>query len=183
MSSKTDMISYLNKLYRDDPWVNELFNSAGVEMDKIGDLLDEIVNQMFFDTAIEDGLMIYEKELGITTNTSLNLADRRSAISAKWKMGSKSDLELIQLIADSWHNGAVEVEFLSGKIHVQFVSIYGIPTDLDGLKDAIEQIKPAHLAIYYTFKYRTHGQLTSYTHVHLASYTHAEIRGEVQDLG
>jgi len=183
MSSKDEMISYLHKLYRTDPWVNALFNATGVELDSIGDLLDEIEQQMFFDTATDDGLKVYEKDLGITTNTSLSLADRRSAVSAKWKMGGKSDLKLIQLIADSWHNGAVEVTFISGKIHVKFISIYGIPTDLDGLKDAIGQIKPAHLAIYYTFKYRTHGQLTPYTHAHLAGFTHAQIRGEVQNLG
>jgi len=183
MLSKDEMISCLHKLYRTDPWVNELFNSAGIELDSIGNLLDEIEQQMFFDTVADDGLKVYEKDLGIVTNTSLSLADRRSAVSAKWKMGDKSDLTLIQLIADSWHNGAVDVEFINGKIHAEFVSIYGIPTDIDGLKDAIEQIKPAHLAIYYTFKYRTHGQLTPYTHEHLAGYTHEQIRGEAQNLG
>lgn len=163
MNSKADMISYLNKLYRSDLWVNQLFNAAGVEMDNIGDLLDEINAQMFFDTATEDGLKVYEKDLGITTNTDLSLADRCSAVSAKWRMGGATNLALIQLIADSWHNGAVEVTFVSGKIHVQFVSIYGIPTDLDGLKDAIEQIKPAHLAIYYTFKYVVWKDVKQYT--------------------
>lgn len=157
------MINNLHKLYRADPWVTALFNSAGIEMDKISDLVDEIDHQLFFDTATETGLAVYEKELGITTREGISIADRRSTISAKWKMGGISSLELIQMIADSWHNGAVEVTFVSGKIHVEFVSIYGIPTDLEGLQEAIGQIQPAHLAIYYAFKYRVWGEAQAYT--------------------
>lgn len=183
MSSKENMINNLHKLYRADPWVTALFNSAGIEMDKISDLVDEIDHQLFFDTATETGLAVYEKELGITTREGISIADRRSTISAKWKMGGISSLELIQMIADSWHNGAVEVEFIGGKISVRFVSIYGIPTDLEGLQEAIGQIKPAHLAIYYTFKYRMHSQLTPFTHAQLAAYTHAQLRGEAQTIG
>lgn len=157
------MINYLHKLYRTDPWVTELFNSAGIEMDKIGELLTEIEQQIFFDTATETGLAVYEKELGITARKDVSIADRRSNIEAKWKMGGISNLELIQMIADSWYNGAVEVEFINGEISVKFVSLYGIPTDIEGLKDAIEQIKPAHLAIYYTFKYRVWSEAQVHT--------------------
>ncbi len=157
------MINYLHKLYRTDPWVKELFNSAGIEMDKIGQLLTKIEQQIFFDTATETGLTVYEKELGITTRKNVSIADRRSNIEAKLKMGGISNLKLIQMIADSWYNGAVEVEFIEGKISVKFVSIYGIPTDIEGLQDAIGQIKPAHLAIYYTFKYRVWSEAKAYT--------------------
>ena len=163
MSSQTNMISYLHKLYRTDPWFMVLFDSAGTEMDKIAELIEGIDQQLFFDTATETGLTVYEKELGIPTRIGISIADRRSTISAKWKMGGISNLELIQLIADSWHNGAVEVTFVSGKIHVEFISIYGIPTDLDGLKAAVEQIKPAHLAVYYAFRYRVWSETTTYT--------------------
>lgn len=157
------MIKNLHKLYRTDPWVNELFNSAGIEMGKIGDLLKETEKQIFFDTATKMGLAVYEKELGITTRKDVSFADRRSAVEAKWKMGGISNLKLIQMIADSWYNGAIEVEFTDGKISVKFVSLYGIPTDLKGLQDAIEQIKPAHLAIYYVFKYRVWSEVQMYT--------------------
>jgi len=182
VSSKNEMVKHLHKLYRTDPWVNQLFNSAGIEMDKIQELLVEIEHQFFFDTATQTGLGVYEKELGITTRKSVSIADRRSTIAAKWKMGGISSLELMQMIADSWYNGAVEVKFINGKISVQFVSIYGIPTDLEALQDAIGQIKPAHLAIYYTFKYRMHSQLTPFTHAQLAAYTHAQLRGEAQTI-
>lgn len=153
----------LHKLYRTDPWVNELFNSAGIEMDKIEDLLAEFEQQMFFDTATNRGLSTYEKELGMKTRKNVSIADRRSTIEAKWKMGGIASLALIQLIADSWHNGAVDVQFVDGKISVEFVSLYGIPTDLEGLQDAIEEIKPAHLAIYYTFKFRVWSEANAYT--------------------
>ncbi|MGL5427209.1 MAG: putative phage tail protein, partial [Cetobacterium sp.] len=40
-----------------------------------------------------------------------------------------------------------------------FISIIGIPRDVEVLKSAINEAKPAHLPIEYTFRYRTWGNL------------------------
>ena len=62
-------------------------------------------------------------------------------------------MHFLQAVADAWKNGEVEVEFLDGKIQIHFTGEFGIPNDLDGLKNAIENTKPAHLAVIYAFRY------------------------------
>ena len=60
---------------------------------------------------------------------------------------------MIQRVCDAWKNGEVEVDFVNGKIQIQFVGSFGIPSDLDSLKDSVEEIKPAHLDYLILFKY------------------------------
>lgn len=141
----------IHKVYRNDNWIGELFNAAGIEINSIGDLLDEINNQYFFDTAEDWGLKLYENELGITSGKTID--GRRAVVEAKWKSGGKVDIEQLQAVADSWKNGDIEVTFVDGKIHIQFIGEYGVPDDLEALYNAMDEVKPAHLAIVYVFKY------------------------------
>ena len=63
------------------------------------------------------------------------------------------DIALLQAVADSWRNGDIDVTFPDGKIHITFVGSYGVPNDLDTLISMLDEVKPAHLAIVYTFRY------------------------------
>ena len=42
---------------------------------------------------------------------------------------------------------------MNGKIVVTFVGAFGVPDDMQGLRDAINIIKPAHLIVDYVFRY------------------------------
>lgn len=119
----------------------KLFNSSS----------DDVEMQFSLDTATW-GLSIYEKELGIKTDLNKSYEDRRSVVKSKWRGKGKVDAKLIKIVADAWTNGDVEVTF-DGKINIKFNSIYGIPSNLDDLKNALEDIKPAHLRILYQFAY------------------------------
>lgn len=153
LSNKDKMINALHKIYRKDSWVAALFEAAGIELDKLGQYIDDIYSQYFFDTATDKGLDYYEREAALKSRSIMELDDRRAAVEAKWKSSGKVDIFLIQEVADSWRNGEVEVSFVSGKIKVEFKGDFGIPKDLESLKKAIEDVKPEHLAILYAFKY------------------------------
>lgn len=155
MKNKEYIISALHKLYRRDPWINELFNAAGVNMDKLSEYLDEIFGNNYFDTATENKLRRFEAEADIVYPKGSTILNRRSALRAKWVGSGKATLALLQSVADSWENGLVTLSFEKGKIHVTFNSPVGVPDDLDGLENALGTVKPAHLAIYYTFLYYT----------------------------
>ena len=62
-------------------------------------------------------------------------------------------------IANSWRNGNVTVLFTDAVINIIFVSIVGIPYNIETLKFAIEEAKPAHLPIKFKIIYRTWGML------------------------
>ena len=152
LNSKEKLLNMLHKVYRKDKWIRELFKAAGLEIDKAGEAIDEINAQYFINTATDWGLKLYEWELGIT-KPSKTLDARRSTVEAKWKTGGKVDIALLQDVADSWKNGDINVTFPDGKIHITFVGEYGVPKDLDDLYSALDEVKPAHLAIVYTFRY------------------------------
>lgn len=184
MSLKTYMILTLHKLYRNDKWINELFNSAGLELDKNSDYLDEVYGNNFFDTATESGLQAFETEAGIKTDTTIERLDREAFLTAKWIGIDKVGVELLQKLANEWRLGATRIEFNNGRwftyaertwgetkqkntvyytwkdvrniayIHVIFISPIGIPKDLKNLQAVLETYKPAHLPIYYTFLYQ-----------------------------
>ncbi len=108
--NKDLIIQQLHELYFNDPFVNDLFNSSGIELDTIEALTEELKQQMFFDQltfALEDN----EKLLQITPKPTQTIEDRRSTIQGKWLISNKCDLELIQAIANSWKNGEVTVLF------------------------------------------------------------------------
>lgn len=146
-----DLIKLMHKAYRNDPWLQELFQSAGITLDNLTEYVNELNAQYFFDTATDAGLRIYEKELGIAPASTIE--NRRAAVEAAWKNGAKVGIEQLQAVADSWKNGEIDVSFQDGKIHIQFIGDFGVPSDLDSLKEAMERTKPAHLAIVYAFRY------------------------------
>lgn len=151
--NKEQLLNNLHKLYREDPWLIELFDSTGLTLDELETEINRVERQYWFDTIDIDFLPIYEKLLAIKTNPSNTIEDRRSFIEAKWKSSSKCDLKLIQAVCNSWKNGEVTTAFINGQIQLKFIGDKGVPKDLDGLILAIEGIKPAHLALTYIFAY------------------------------
>lgn len=152
-SEKDNLIKNMHKQYRDDKWLNEIFESAGIDLDKANIDVAYIARQFWFDTIDAEFLPIYEKLLGIKTNSDLSIEDRRSIVEAKWKSDGKCDLTLIQAVCNSWKNGEVKVSFVDGQIQLKFTGEYGVPTDLDSLYNAVDDIKPAHLQLNYIFAY------------------------------
>lgn len=92
MKNKEYIISALHKLYRRDPWINELFNAAGINMDKLSEYLDEIFGNNYFDTATENKLRRFEAEADIVYPKGSTILNRRSALRAKWVGSGKATL-------------------------------------------------------------------------------------------
>ncbi|MGO5072331.1 putative phage tail protein [Clostridium sporogenes] len=146
------LINNLHKRVRQDPYIIELCKSSGLEMDAIEDVLEDIKKQFQFST-MTWGADLLASEMNIKLDPTLKQDEKNSIIAARWKSEGKADLNLLQAICNSWHNGNVDVKFVNGKIQLKFNGIYGIPTDLDSLKKQIDLSKPSHLAIDYLFAY------------------------------
>ena len=175
MNNKEEMLKSLHKLFRKDPYINELLKAAGIDLDKISIEADGIKTEMFFDTMTEKGVSIYQKELDYIPK-STSLESKRLEIEARWKVTGKCDLKLLQRIADTWRNGEIEVKFENAVIKIKFISLIGIPSDLEVLKFSINEAKPAHLPIEYIILYRTWGMLNNRTWDDLKIYIWEELK-------
>lgn len=129
----------------------EIFKAEGEQIDIFYANIADIQKQLLIDTATW-GLIFYEKELKIKTDLNKPVDDRRAVIKSKLRGSGKVDHIQIKIVADAYTNGDVFVSF-NGHIVVKFTSLYGIPPNLDDVKNALEDVKPAHLAIDYEFRY------------------------------
>ncbi len=156
-SLKEYLLSLINKLYREDSWLNNLFDAAGMALSEVGGYLDIVWNNYFFDTCSTTQLRTYEKEAKIVLPGGQTEDERRSQLMAKWQGASKCTLETMQAVANAWRDATITLQFINGKIRVKFISPIGIPPDLNALQKALEEVKPAHLALEYRFLYKTWG--------------------------
>ena len=158
MNNKEEMIKSLHKIFRKDPYINEILRVAGLGLDKISEETEQVKNEMFFDTMSEKGVLIYQKELDYIAK-SPTLEGKRLEIEARWKSSGKCDLVLLQKIADVWNAGAVIVRFVNGILELAFTSEVQESYNLDNLKSAISEIKPAHLGFEFIYSEEMKGRL------------------------
>ena len=132
----------------------EILRVKEKEYDKLDADIEDFNNQFFIDKATW-GLDAWENELGIRTDYSKSLEDRRSNIKAKIRGTGKVGKELIKNVADSYTNGGVDVEFKDSTIFILFNDVRGRPPNIKDTQKAIEMIIPAHLGIDFKFRYMT----------------------------
>lgn len=140
--SKEYILEQLHRLYREDPWVNELLRAGTVTMEQLAEKILEIYNSNWFDTLSESYVDLYEKKLGIAKNPSKTIAERRGIIEAKWKSSGKITVDMLQVLMDTMGPGCT-VEFDSGVINV--IGDGYVPDE--SRLNALDEIKPAHLPV------------------------------------
>lgn len=132
----------INKLYRTDPWVKAQYDAAGLSIEDVSIVLDEVFSNNYFDVAGTKAIGRYEKELGLNPVGSIDA--RRLEVENKWKSGGKVSLALLQSIISTYISDAIEIYFEDSSINFEFHSsnfIYAIKE----IRAAIEEVKPAHL--------------------------------------
>lgn len=155
------VITKMNRLNARDPMVMNWMDAIQQNLDGQLQSAVQLGKDILFDECSETVLEYYEKEAGITTVSS-SIEDRRSAVMAKWLSDGVPSLEMIQQVADFWNNGKVICSYSGQTITVEFVD-KGIPTGIDELKAAIEDVKPAHLAVEYIYTYNTWDNIKTMT--------------------
>lgn len=145
------LLDYLPEYLKDIKEFKEIMNSEEEEIHELKDLIQDKLNQKFVDTATW-GLEFWEKELGLQVNPNLPYEERRARIKGRLRGVGKCDSDLIKQVVDSWTNGNVDVSF-EDCIKIKFNSIYGVPSNIEDLQNAIKDIKPVHLKVEYDYIY------------------------------
>ena len=135
-------------------------------------------NEVFVAEATPQGLKMWEDMLNLPIAELKNPSYRRSRILSKLRGAGTTTVELIENVASSFSNGEVDVIEHNDEYYfdVKFVGTKGIPPNLDDLKTAIEEIKPAHLGVNYIILYATHQDLQQYTHQQLHAYQYDQLK-------
>lgn len=131
-----------------------VIESDGAEIEKLRQDIDSTLEQFFVPTATW-GLDKWEKFLGLEIHTGKPIEHRRSRIISKMRGLGTVTVEMMKNVAEAYDGGTVDVTEQAPlyQFTVEFIDTRGIPPNLDDLKAAIEEIKPAHLAVAYKFRY------------------------------
>jgi len=149
-----DLMQYLPDYYKDVREMEKLQETIGLEIGglKVGTV--DVLDQAFVETATVS-LGRWEAELGLNIDSSKSYATRREMIKAKLRGNGSTTPEMIQRTASAFSGGVVEVKEVPDeyRFEIHFVSTLGIPPNMAGLIQIIEEIKPAHLAYEFVFSY------------------------------
>ena len=176
-----NLIDMLPSFYHNSDFVKAYMSSQSAEHSFIKESIEDLVNNLYVNTATW-GLDYFEEKLGLQIDKSKSYEERRERIKAK-KIGTgTTTVKMIKDTALAFECGEVEVtEMYSDYIFtLRFVSERGRPKNIDDFKNAIDEIKPAHLAYILEFMFNTHQQLKPKTHQELSQFTHQEIREVVE---
>lgn len=176
-----NLIDMLPSFYHDSDFVKSYMSSQSIEHNFIKESIDDLVNNLYVDTATW-GLDYFEEELGLKTDKSKTYEERRERIKAKKIGNGTTTIKMIKDTALAFDCGEVEITEMYNDyaFKLKFVSEKGRPKNLDDFKNAIDEIKPAHLAYILEFIFNTHQQLKPKTHQELSQFIHQEIREVVE---
>lgn len=150
-----NLMKYLPTYYRDSKVIKNIeIDVFAPEIAILNYRHEDLLKQLFLDTATWS-LDIREKELGIQTDLNKSYEERREIIKAKLRGSGTVTKTLIKNVSRAFSGGDVEVieNFSDYSFIIQFIGIKGIPKNMAGLIDAIEDIKPAHLGYYFKYTY------------------------------
>lgn len=172
---KESTLYRMNVLNSNDITVQNIIDAICKCLDNNDLRLQQVVSDLFFDACSEEMLKFYEQEAGIVPLETQTMEDRRSTLQARWWSADKCNLAQLQLTADAWKYGKVIADFVNDTITITF-NDKGIPLDLEGLKQALEEVKPAHLPIEYIFIWNTWNDVSNLTWNQVSTNTWEELK-------
>ena len=150
MKTKEIILNSLHKIVRKDQYINDLLIAPGSHLDLIKEKKEYLNKEFLFSTMSLERIEALEKELNYKVKAE-NLEGKRIEIEARWKSSGKCDLIFLQKIADTWDAGKIIVRFNDATIQLGFTGEVQEDYDFLGLKNSIEEVKPAHLGLNFIY--------------------------------
>lgn len=157
------LIDKLPSFYKQSDSVIDIQGSLEKERCILEENIKKLINDLFVITS--ENIERWEKLVGIKSDVSKTLEFRKTNVIARIRGKGTTTVDLIKNVSISYSNGEVDVieDNENYKFIVKFVGQKGVPTNLDDLKNAIDEIKPAHLEVEYQFTYNTWGMIKHLT--------------------
>ncbi|ETT45208.1 hypothetical protein C162_21768 [Paenibacillus sp. FSL R7-269] len=149
-----DISKQLPDVYNKRDKLRQLLDILSEQIGRANARAEEVRQQNAVDTATWS-LSRWESELGLAVDPSKSLITRREIIKAKLRGIGTTTPQMIQRTASAFSGGDVLVEEVPGEYRfiVRFVGVLGIPPNMAGLIQILEEIKPAHLAYGFAYSY------------------------------
>ena len=173
------LLKYVQKFINKSDIFRQVLESQQAEIDILNGNLQDLVNNLFIESATW-GLIFFERKYGIKTDLTDTLENRRARVLAKKRSCVTCTINAMKTMALSFSCGDIDIDphYEEDYFTIKFVSMLGIPPKIQDFYDAIEEIKPAHLEVIYKFTYNTYDDIKTHkwTYDELKKFTNEEIR-------
>ncbi|WP_234405668.1 putative phage tail protein [Paenibacillus sp. IHBB 10380] len=146
--------NYLPEYYDEIVEFDALTATEGMEFDGLYSDIERLLNESYPESSTIF-LDRYERDLQIPIDPTKPANQRRSVIISKMRGSGKVSGSMLKNVAQAYDGGTVNVavDVPHYTIVITFIDSLGIPPNLDDLKQALEDIKPAHMKLEYKFRY------------------------------
>lgn len=176
MDSNT-LLAYQPDYYINSDVMKQINTANSAELTILNNRVDTEYNNMYPDTSDADTLSRFEKDNGLTIMPNYDLSYRRTRIYSKLIGQGDFSVGMIKSIAKVFVNGDVDatLDIPNFTITIKFISVYGIPPNLDDFKEAIEEVKPAYFLVNYEFTYELWSEVSNFNWEDVSNYTWQDI--------
>ncbi|OPA77526.1 hypothetical protein BVG16_13830 [Paenibacillus selenitireducens] len=149
-----DLMKYLPQTYKRKGVLHTILNILGEQIGLLHQFIEEVRDQPCVEHATW-GLGDWEQVLGLQTDPSKSYERRREIIKAKLRGTGTTTKEMIERVASTFSGGDVQIIQYPARYHfeVRFIGIKGIPPNMAGFIQMLEDIKPAHLSYEFSYTY------------------------------
>ena len=129
--------------------IEEIYKSQQVQLDKSEVDIHDLLNQFSVNTCTW-GIVLWEKFIGILSDSSKSLEERKARVLAKIRGQGTTTIEAIKNICNVYADNTEVVEHTSEYWFELLLESYnGFLTDIESLYNTITEVKPAHLSVKY----------------------------------
>lgn len=129
--------------------IEEIYKSQQVQLDKSEVDIHDLLNQFSVNTCTW-GIVLWEKFIGILSDSSKSLEERKARVLAKIRGQGTTTIEAIKNICNAYADNTEVVEHTSEYWFELLLESYkGFLTDIESLYNIIAEVKPAHLGVKY----------------------------------
>lgn len=149
------------------------------EIDKLAEEIAGTTEYELFAKTAAKWLPLWEAAYGIPSDPTKPLSERRSRLMSKIRGAGTTTAEMIKQVVASYANSDCEIieHNEDYRFDIKFIGVVGVPPNMEDVKAAIEEIKPAHLAYQFIYLFKTWGDYRGQTWGSLSGKTWGELKG------
>lgn len=177
MAKEVDLLSYWMPVLRSIRVFQEIARSEEQEITLLLSVIDKTLDNMFIDTADEDGIARFEKIMGIIPADSDDLEVRRFRLQTKWNdQLPYTEEELHNRLKSLCGEGGYTLDISYNDYYLSVGVGLRSKENLTLVKDLLSNIVPCNIVVEAHLLYNTHAWLRELTHDALSALTYARIK-------
>jgi len=152
-SKGKQMIQNITPIYAKSKIEQAIYEAIGSEFDSGEELAQEVLLQLFPQTATW-GLIFWEERVNLPTNTNEDIERRRRKVIARLQTRCPITPERMAAILSNYTGADIRIpEYLDSKFEVRFITKTGINGHFNEIIKEIDRIKPSHTSYKFIINY------------------------------